>query len=235
MSFLPASFSPADIADAMAAGLAQEAAARDAEQSPLGLDALDERALHPLLAAGLRAHGFGAALEQRYPAARSTRARSRGERCDLVVTPRGAPPCVEEEFPPPPAPDLTPDLFSFADAKPAPVTAVPLDQALWIEVKTARVFHADGPNPRYAAELLGAPSEDVVRLGTAEGVRHGMLALVVFARAEEDGRAHLAQWEATARAEGLPLDVPRVRCVPIADRIGHAACMVAVAEVGRIG
>lgn len=212
-------FSPADIADALAAGLKAAAEARDADESPMGIDALDELSLHPLLAEGLRMHGMGVAPEQRYPAARARKQRTIGERCDLVVTPEGR---VLR------APDDAPSLF-------VPMDAVDLEEALWLEVKTARVYHAHGPNGRYLAELLGAPSEDVVRLGTAPGIRHAMLVLVLFARTEEDGRAHLAEWERSLRSEGLPVDTPRVRCVCISDRIGHSACMVAVTEIGRIG
>jgi len=178
-------FSAADIADALAAGLQQAADACDAEQSPFGIDALEEVALHPLLAAGLRTHGFGAALEQRYPAARAVlKKRSHGERCDLVVTPDGR--SLR-------ACDDAPDLF-------APADALPIEEALWIEVKTARIFHADGANARYSAELFGAPSEDIVRLGSA-GVANAMFVLVMFARTEEDGRAHVAEWERTLLEE----------------------------------
>ncbi|MBL9141865.1 MAG: hypothetical protein JNK53_08365, partial [Phycisphaerae bacterium] len=84
-------FSPADIADSLATGLASAAGALDREQSPCGLDSLDERALHPILADGLRAHGFGAFLEQRYPLARTDRRRSHGARCDVVATPDARP------------------------------------------------------------------------------------------------------------------------------------------------
>ncbi len=211
-------FSPADIADALAAGLAQQDARLTAEDAPLGLDALEERQLHPLLAEGLRSAGFGAHAEQRFPGTRAERRRSHGERCDLVVTPEGRPLR---------APDDVPDLF-------APTDAVDLEHALWVEVKTARPFHADGPNGRYAAELLGAPSEDIVRLATAPGVHHAMFVLLLFARTEQDGRAHLAEWERAMMAEGLPLETPRVRCVPLPDRIGHAACLVVVSAVGRM-
>lgn len=209
---------PAEIADALAAGLAAAAAERDAEQSAFGIDALAETQLHPVLAAGLAAAGMGVRTEQRYPAERARRRRSVGERCDLVATPDGRALC---------APDDAPDLF-------APADAAPLDEACWIEVKTARVFHADGPNGRYAAELLGAPSEDVVRLMTAEGIRHAHLALVLFARAEADARRDIGALERTLRAEGLPVEVPRVRLVPIADRIGHAIAAVALFPVGRV-
>lgn len=212
-------FSPADIADALVHGLALAAAALDHEQSPRGLDTLEETSLHPLLAKGLSAHGLGAHLEQRYPHTRAERRRSHGQRCDLVVTDDAR--AIR-------APDDEPSLF-------APTNAVPLEEALWIEVKSARLYHGEGPNPRYMAELLGAPSEDIVRLGTAADVRHAMFALVLFARTEEEGRAHLAEWERAMRSEGLPLGTPRVRGVAIADRIGHSACLVAVAEVGRIG
>lgn len=211
-------FSPADIADSLAAGLAGAAEALEQEQSPRGLDSFAETALHPALAAGLAASGFGAHLEQRYPSARDAKWRSQGERCDLVVTADARPlRAIDDE----------PSLF-------APENATPLADALWLEVKTARVFHGEGPNPRYAAELLGAPSEDIVRLGTAPDVRHAMFALVLFARDEADGRAHLSEWERAMRFEGLPIETPRVRSVAIADRIGHSVCMVAVAAVGRI-
>ncbi len=211
-------YSPADIADALATGLQQAAHARDAEQSPFGIDVLDELGLHPLLASGLKLQGWGVFTEERYPSGRARRQKTHGERCDLVVTADGR--ALR-------APEEPENLFESP-------CAVDLGDALWIEVKSARAFHADGANPRYAAELLGAPSEDVVRLSTAPGVRHAMLALVLFARAESDGREHLAEWERTMHAEGLPVDTPRIRSLAIADRIGHAACLIAVSSIGRI-
>lgn len=211
-------FGPAEIADALAHGLREAAARRDAETSPFGIDALEETALHPLLAAGLVSAGFGVRAEARYPADRALRRRSQGQRCDLVASPQGR--ALR-------APDDEPSLF-------APVDAVALEDACWIEVKSARVFHADGPNGRYAAELLGAPSEDVVRLMTAPGIRHAHLVVVLFARDEADARRDLAVLDGTLRAEGLPVDTPRIRIIPISDRIGHAAAAIAVFSVGRV-
>jgi len=52
-------WSIADIADAVAEGLRQQARALDAEQAVYGLDSRDELGLHPILQAALRAAGYG--------------------------------------------------------------------------------------------------------------------------------------------------------------------------------
>ncbi|VAX41801.1 hypothetical protein MNBD_PLANCTO03-1812, partial [hydrothermal vent metagenome] len=79
------------IAEALASGLV--AAERDfvAEQAVHGLDALDEVALHPLLARGLREAGFAVFPETPYPGQPEVLPKeSERLRCDLVVAEGGA-------------------------------------------------------------------------------------------------------------------------------------------------
>src|SRR5688500_16424576 len=80
-------WSPAEIADAVAAGLRARARADELEQAVYGFDALPELALHPILHASLREGGYGVWPEQRYPGGFSRRKLSEGKRCDVVLTP----------------------------------------------------------------------------------------------------------------------------------------------------
>ncbi len=66
-------WSIADIADAVHAGLAAEAARLDQEQAVRGLDGADELGLHPVVARGLEEAGYGVHREERYPAERHKR------------------------------------------------------------------------------------------------------------------------------------------------------------------
>src|SRR5687768_13172432 len=56
-----------DIADAVRSGLMETLSHLEREQAVYGLDALDELALHPVLAEALRRSGHGVHREVRYP------------------------------------------------------------------------------------------------------------------------------------------------------------------------
>lgn len=202
----------ADIADALASGLAAAEHAARLEQAVAGIDDLDELALHPLLAESLRGAGFGVHREERYPLGRGHRRRSEGVRCDLVVT-------VDQR--PLARPDATPTLFD-------PPDPVPLEEALWLEVKCIPQFSREGPNRRYAAELLRPPRADVAKLTADAGIRRAALVLIIFSADRAVVEHDLHAWEQRAMDRGLAIDTPRVRHVDLLDRIGNRVCTVAV-------
>ncbi len=208
--------SPADIADAIAAGLAERARHDDAEQAVYGLDALDELALHPLIAAALAQVGYGAHAEQRYPGAWNRRRKSEGERCDLVVTPDARP--LRD-------PELAGTLFATA------VDAVDADEALWLEIKTVAQFEQAGPFKRYASELLSTVSADLAKLARDEVIRHAALLIVLFTADDATAEHDLTAWHHRCLDRGHSVHTPAKRTFPITDRVGNAACTVAVFPV----
>lgn len=211
-----------DIADAIAGALRGAARRADEEQAPLGIDALDELAIHPLLHAAFRAAGFGVHPEQRYPAERGRAKRTEGERCDIVLTGR-------------PDEHLLDPLASgtlFGDR------GVPPGEALWLEVKVIGQFHVSGgvgrANPQYSGRLLGEVMRDVKKLAADEAIARAALALVLFNADEAVARHDLDAWFRRAIRDALPVAAPIVRRFPIADRIGNACGTVALFGVHHL-
>lgn len=211
-------WSYADIADVLRDGLAEHAAALDREQAVYGMDALDEVALHPVLAQALRAGGFEVFREQRYPADRRKRRVSEGQRCDLVLTPAGRP-LVE--------PEQSQTLFE-------PPDALPPDEAMWIEVKVVHQFTPAGPNHRYSAQLLATVKQDAERLSSDEGILHAAVLLVLFCRESTVADHDLNIWYDRALRRGVPMASPVRREIEVKDRCGNTLCAMALCPVGRL-
>ena len=209
---------PSDIADAVIAGLADAAAARDAERAVRGVDALDELALHPVLATGLASAGYGVHREVRYPADRRKRKISEGERCDFVLTPDGRPLRV---------PEAAATLFDCPDA-------VDLDDAFWLEVKVVAQFTTEGPNRQYAPQLLSTVGRDVTKLSKDEGILHAGLLLILFVHVQEVADHDLGIWQDRCVARSLPIAAPSIRRLPITDRLGNGLCVAALYPVRRM-
>lgn len=214
----PSAFSPATLADALAAGLAEIERRLAEEQAVHGIDTLDELRLHPRLHEALHEAGYGVHPEQRYPCERGKQRRSEGLRCDIVLTPDRRPLCV---------PEASPTLF--ADS-----TAVDLDDACWIEVKVVPQHLGEGPNARYATELLGPVRADVVKLATDGLIRHAIVLLVLFTEGPEVAEHDTAAWHTRALDRGLLVGTPATRHVPIADRVGNRFCSVALFPLMRL-
>lgn len=210
--------SPADIADAIEAGLRAELARRDHEQSVYGLDSLDELALHPILAASLRKAGFGVHREQRYPADRAQRRVSMGERCDFVLTP-DLRDLIKE--------DSRGTLFDDPNA-------VALDEAYWLEVKVVAQFNSEGPNGNYASHLMSAVREDVGKLAKDPAILQAGLLIVLFVREELVAEHDLTIWQDRCLERGLPLGAPSRRAFPMTDRHGNGCCAIAVYPVPHV-
>jgi hypothetical protein len=208
-------WSAADIADALHDAIRERTADDDRAQAVLGIDALDELSLHPILHAGLRRAGFGVYPEERYPSDRGKRRRSEGERCDIVLTPDDRALA---------APDVQATLF-------APADAVELSDAFWLEVKVVTQATEEGGNPRYAAELMEPVRRDVRKLAREALIRHGAVALVLFTADAAVAEHDLRIWQAACVERDLPIEAPRLRSLPLTDRIGNGHCAVAVYPV----
>ncbi len=207
---------PADIADALQAGLLAQAQAEDLEQAVYGFDARAELALHPLVQQSLAAAGFGIFPEQRFPSDREHARKSKGQRCDLVLTPPG---------PHGPAPLRDPQAKAtlFDDEQ-----AVDLAEAYWLEIKTVAQFETTGPFRRYSSELFSPVVDDVKKLWNDSLLRYAGLLLLLFTATPEVAEHDLAVWHERCLRKGCPLAMPAVRGVKLTDRIGNGWCAIAV-------
>ncbi len=211
-------FSISDIADALESSLAAEAARLDEEQSPHGIDALDELGLHPLLGRGLAEAGYGVYPEQVYPQDSKPQHRRDCERCDLVLTPS------ERELH---EPWREPTLFD----PPNPVT---LDDAFWLEVKVVAQHTQEGPNTRYSTLLLSDASQDVDKLSRSPGILQSALLIVLFTRDKDVVEHDLAAWLDHCLRHGLSVQSPSVRSFGITDRMGNRRCALGLYPVPRV-
>ena len=207
-----------DIADALEAALRIEEDRLRCEQAVYGLDALDERGLHPVIARGLREAGYGVHREVRYPADRRKWRESEGERCDFVLTQDGRP--LREV-------ERARTLFDSPDA-------AAVEEAWWLEIKVAWQYTTDGPNPRYAAQMLSVARADVGKLSKDQGILHAGLAMLAFVENDEIALHDLRVWYERNVSRGLPVGYPSTRLVPISNRVGNSVCAVAVCPVSHL-
>jgi hypothetical protein len=207
----------ADIADAVAQGLEQLARAEDTEQAVYGFDHHDELGLHPFLQRSLQDAGYGVWPEERYPSDRQSRKRSKGKRCDIVLTdaPQALP--LRDE-------QLKGTLF---DQQPA----VDLEDAYWLEVKTVAQFEIGGPARHYSKELLSPVVSDIKKLWTDGIIRYAGLLLVLFAQDQFVADHDIAAWHRKCMDRGFPVAPPALRGFRVTDRIGNGYCAVALFSV----
>lgn len=203
---------PADIADAVARGLARRAKLDDAEQAVYGFDALAELGLHTILHSALADAGFGVWPEQRYPGHWHKTNRAQGLRCDVVLTPDGLP--LREQA-------VRGTLFDTRKA-------IDPQAAYWLEVKTVAQYEIDGPFRRYSAELLSPVAKDVKKIWSDGVIQHGGLLIVLFTENQETAEHDLAAWHERCLRRGFPVGPPAVRGLSIGDRIGNRWCTAAV-------
>ncbi len=207
----------ADIADAIEAGLAARIDLDRRSQAVRGVDALDEVALHPLLADALTAAGFGVHREVRYPAARRKRSRAEGRRCDLVLAPEGRP--LQD-------PAAAATLFDDP-------TATALDEAFWLEVKVVSQFSENGPNTSWSSELLGTVRKDIAKLAGDADILHAGLLLVLWVEHESIASHDLEVWQNRCLAQGFPISSASERRLELQDRIGHTCGVARIYPVHR--
>ena len=233
------------------------------EHAPLGLDALDETALHPLLAQGFERAGWGVFRETLYPgdAGRSDDDDRGGEpsrrdqngvdrrekdtardRCDLVLTESPGvallDPVHADRRLRAAADTLFADLAPAMEADANADTVRPED-AFWLEIKSvAQYAYRDGvpgPNRSYAAEMVNGPAADVCKLIGDGIIERAALALILFTESEDIARNDIDQTAHALLDMGLPVGIPDIASTPIADRAGNAAATVAVFTARGLG
>lgn len=206
--------SPADIADAVTAGLRARAAQDDLEQVVYGFDSYAELKLHPLVHAALRNADWGVFPEQRYPSEWSNTKQSQGLRCDVVITLDANGPGLRD-------PRLRGTLFDTLDA-------VDPESAYWLEVKTVSQYTTDGPFKGYSKELLSPVADDVKKLWGDSLIYHSGLLLLLFTETREVAEHDLHAWFDRCLKRGYPVASPAARGFNITNRIGNGWCEVAV-------
>ena len=203
-----------NIASCIEAGLVREASRLELEQAVYGLDSRGEAPLQLQIAEALQAAGHGVYREQRYPAYRSCRRESEGERCDLVLTPNARPLA---------APERNPTLFD-------PTDAVALADAYWMEIKVVAQFTTRGPNPRYSS-LFGPVRRDITKLSKQPGILHAGLLIVLFVEDKKVADHDLRVWTSQCKEHGHRIGRPELRSVAVNDRLGNNFCRLALFPV----
>jgi hypothetical protein len=181
------------------------------EQAVYGLDRRDEREIQGLLAERL-VPAYEVAREVHYPSTRGKKLSHRA-RCDLVLSPRGAPIRLDS---------AAPTLFD------SPTFCEPVD-AIWLEVKVAYQFREGGVRHMgYGSQWRQAVVEDLGKMEADPLIRNAGLVLIVFNESQGvlDKDLELCE-DVLARKEVLA-GFRQVRSVPIVERIGHTLCTVAV-------
>lgn len=224
------------IADLMAESVRAENLRLRAEDAVMGIDALDENLLHPILAAHFAGSGLGVFREQPFPTPKRARPRSsERQRCDIALThgPRlGLIDPVEVDRR---QHELAGTLFEpVAQRDSGPDSASPED-ALWIELKVCGQFEfisgVPCPNTAYTTGVVRGPASDIRKLAREAAIRHAASALILFAFNEETARHDLQIAAHRWLDQSLPIREPIVRIVPIDDRIGNTVAAVCLTPV----
>ena len=192
----PVWWSASDIADAVAAGLAERARQDDLEQAVYGFDHLDELGLHPLIHESLRTQGYGVWPEQPYP--------------DDWNRP---PPLGRQALRTPcsPRPPATAPYASRRSAGPCSTPATPSTPTRptgW-RSRPSPQFEAGGPFRRYSAELFSPVADDVKKLWADGGIRHAGLPAGPVHRRPRDRRTRPGRLASPLPGQGPPRRRPR--------------------------
>lgn len=239
------------IVEAVCRGLAGAERSRGVEQSPFGIESLAESEVHPLIADGLRAEGFGALREQPYPGEwvskkgrrRALPDESQRNRCDIVITPRAglrlADRLSEAKKHEAVKAKMSGTLFetqALAEAPRHDSTAAGVDEVFWLELKTAGQFtYIDGvPGPfGYGSVFVRGITADLKKLRDDPEVLHGGAMMVLFCADEEVARHDITLVGTRCADRGLLATVPTIGGVPIPDRIGNRWCGVGLFTPAR--
>lgn len=199
------------VADHLGAAVAELEEGFRLDQAVYGLDSLSEVEIQKLLAERLTAH-YEVAREVHYPSSAGAK-RTHRMRCDVVLSPKGWPLRLDTR----PA-----GLFD-------PVQQCEPGNALWLEVKVAYQFREGGVrHTGYGAQWRQAVVEDLRKMEEEALVKEAALVLVVFNESHEILEKDLDLFETVLAQKEVLAGFRQVRSVPIADRIGHRLCTVAV-------
>jgi hypothetical protein len=222
---------PEVLVDAIKDILAARALQLDAEQAIRGLDALPELGFHPVLAAGLSAHGLGVVREALFPGdveamARRRVKRAERERCDLVLLPRPDAMLLDPVRQHVERDEMQRTLFAAIQPR-APAEGVRPEDAYWLEVKAVGQFTYTngwlGPNGAYASELTRATS-DLDKIARDRHILRGGLLIILFTRDRATADHDLGVLLDRCLARDVPMRTPSIARFAIGDRMGNALC-----------
>jgi len=201
--------------------LRRESRKRVREQSHLGIDALDELALHPILRKGL-AREWCVLPEQRFPSHARKPSRAEGDRCDLVLLDKARKDAHLVD------PLTAGTLFGGKGVEP--------EEATWIEVKAAgqfALFEDDyaRPNPQYSSVLLQHIARDIKKLSADECIRNSGVVLVHFCASEVVAENDLRAMTDKFFEKMLPISTPIVGSIKIPDHFGNSVCSLVLIPV----
>ena len=220
--------------EAVRASLADEEQSLARQQAVRGIDGVDEVVLHPVIAKGLQASGFGVLREQGYPGQPQDRPADRDrERCDLVLLPSQGKTLADPLIRVREQDRAAGTLFETVEHdRPDEPDAIAVGDAYWLEVKVVGQFQiVDGyahSNAAYASELVRSIAQDVRKLSRDESIELGGLLLVLFTRDEQIARHDLTMALHRCLDQDVPLGQPDVEVFPITDRIGNTMCLLAL-------
>ncbi len=215
----------------VAGHLSEVDAALASEQAVYGLDAMSEVELHAVVEQAFTASGLGVAREFPYPGSLDPFMRDAArERCDLVLTPPGAPLPVDPVAAA--RARLAAPLFAGAD----PAEAV--SDAFWLEMKAvAQLAFVDGipmPNASYGALLVGGPAADVAKLARDAAIERGGVLVLLFGAEGAVVEHDLAAMATELVRRNLPIALPSVEVIAITDRVGNAVCGVCLVPLRAV-
>lgn len=210
------------------------------EQAVLGVDALDEVGLHPVLAGALMGAGLGVRREVVYPGEHTAPVRrSARARCDLVLlADRGR--NLED-----PASEQTAlsaaegTLFGAIAHEIQPTRpGVPVGEAFWLEVKAvaqhAYVDGVPGPNRAYGDRLVRGVVCDLVKLAKDPSIWFGAAMIVLFTETQGVAEHDLGVLTNRCLDADLPVAGLEIGGTPIDERVGNGWCGIGVLPV-RVG
>lgn len=105
------------------------------------------------------------------------------------------------------------------------------DEGVWLEVKRAAQHVELSASAGFGGRLHRAATTDIAKLAADVGVRRGALLLVVHAADAHAGEAAVTTWAHRCLDEGLPIELPYVRQLPLMNRMGNAVSTLALVPV----
>ena len=222
------------IADFMAESVMAENLRLRAEDAVAGVDALDETALHPVIASYFSRCGLGVLREHHFPTPKRARPRnSERERCDLVLTHDPAGVLIDPVEVDRREHELAVTLFAPVAEQAAALAGTASEDALWIELKVCGQYEfvAGVPiaNTAYTTGVVRGPAVDIRKLSREKAIEFAAATLILFAQDEPTARHDLQIAAHKWLDQSLPIREPIVRVVPIDERIGNtvaAVCMI---------
>ncbi|MCC6239111.1 MAG: hypothetical protein IT448_02255 [Phycisphaerales bacterium] len=201
----------ATIADDLARALQTAEQDLQLQQAVYGLDALDERQMHALLAEQL-ASQYDIAREVHYPSSFGNKLTHR-LRCDLVLSPLGQPLRLDSRLP---------TLFD-------PPNTCPAEKGLWLEVKCAHQFREGGVvHTGYGAQWRNGVVEDLRKMEAEPRILQAGMVLIIFTESPEILTHDLELFQTVLIKEEVLAGTHQVRQFPIWQRNEHRLCTIAL-------